>query len=1099
MKARYLAASAVLMAALAGSVSASAEEGRLLRMPDIHGDQVVFTYAGDLWTVARDGGTARRLTTHDGMEELARISPDGNWIAFTGQYDGNADVYVIPAQGGEPRRLTYHPGSDQVITWSPDSKEVYFRSQRSSPNHRYDRIFHVPVDGGWPEPVDLPICERLSFSPRGTDLVAFNWLNREFRTWKRYQGGTAEDIWIYDFKANKSTRVTDWKGTDRFPMWHGNTIYFLSDRADWKLNLWAYDVGSKQFTQVTDFKEYDVRWPSLGGDSIVFENGGWLYVMDLPGGKPKKIEVQVETDAVLARPELTKVADLIGGASISPSAKRVAFEARGELFTVPAKHGDVRRLTSTPGEYERYPAWSPDGKWVSYFSDATGEYELYVRAQDGTGEPRQITHGRKSFMFSQQWSPDSRKIAFPDKTWSLNWVDVESGKVTQVDRSNVTDITDYAWSPDSKWLTYVMSDPNNYNSIWLYSLDGGKNLRVTGELTDDNSPTFDPGGKYLYFLSNRHFNPSFGNFAFEYVLRDATGLYAVTLAGDAPRPFPPLSDEESSKSGDDADKDQDKAKGKGKKGGEDKDKDKDEKAVAVKVDPEELMDRVSEVPVPAGNYSLLSAAKGKIFYLAAGEGMSDEDDEGPPRGDNELRYFDTESRKVKTVLPGLSGGYQLTPDGSKVLYRSGRSWGIVDAAENQKPGDGTLDTGGLETVVDPRAEWHEMFVDAWRLERDFYYDPGMHGVDWEAMRKRYEPLVDHVLYRPDLNYVIGELIGELSTSHTYVYGGDTPDVPHVNVGMLGADFEADGGRYRFSRIFRLSDWDGNVAAPLAQPGVGIREGDYLISVDGEPVTTDRSVYAWFQNKAGRDVKLEVNSSPREDGARTYTVDPVRDETPLRYEAWVEANRQRVYDATDGQVAYIHMPDTGIGGVKRFSRDFYNQTDKKGVILDGRFNSGGFIPDYMVDRLSRPFLGFWSRREGRDFRTPGAAILGPKVCVTNSWAGSGGDAIPYFFREANLGPIVGTRTWGGLVGISRGIRLMDGGNVTMPDFGFWIPGKGWQVENHGVDPDAEVINLPEAMNAGRDPQLEKAIELVKAAIAAQPQEPGRPAYKEGDAK
>ncbi len=1068
--------------ALLAAGPAHAGEARLLRMPDIHGDTVVFVYAGDLWTVNRAGGTARRLTTFAGMERFPKFSPDGKWIAFTGDYDGNDEVYVIPAGGGEPRRLTWHPGSDQVITWSPDSREVYFRSKRLSPNRRYDRMFHVPVGGGWPEPVALPICERISFSPRGTDLAAYTELNREFRTWKRYTGGTAEDIWIYDFKANRSEKITDWVGTDRFPMWHGDRIYFNSDRENWKLNLYAYDVSTKAVTKLTDFKEYDVRWPSLGGDAIVFENGGWLYVVDLPDGTPRKIPVELSTDAVWARPALTRVSDLIGGASVSPSAKRVAFEARGDLFTVPAEHGDVRPLTADSGVYQRYPAWSPDGRWISCFSDATGEYELYVLPQDGSTPPRQVTSGSRSFRFSQAWSPDSKTVAFADKTWSLWTADVATGKTTRVDKSEVADITEYAWSPDSRWLAYVKLDDNNMGSIFLRARDGGEPVRVTGALTDDYAPAFSADGRYLYFLSNRHFNPTFGDFAFEYVLTDATGIYAVALAADTPEPFPPRSDEETPGAGD--------AQGGNKAG---KSGDTEAKEVTVRVDPEGIGDRISEVPVPAGNYRDLAATGDKLFFLSREEAGGDDEDEAP-RGGAVLKYFDTAKREVKTVLAGVRS-YQLTPDGAKVLVQAGRSWAIVDAAEDQKPGDGTLDTSGLETVVDFPAEWKEMFVDAWRLERDFYYDPAMHGVDWPAMRERYEPLVAYVRYRDDLNYVIGELIAELSTSHTYVGGGDRPEVRRIGVGLLGADFEADrgAGRYRFSRILRLSNWDETVLAPLAQTGVEVHEGDYLIAVDGEPVTTDRSVYAWFQNADGKQVRITVNSRPSDEGGRTYTVKPVGNEIPLRYEAWVEANRERVYAATGGEVAYIHMPDTAMEGVKRFSRDFYNQTDKKGLILDGRYNSGGFIPDYMVDRLSRPFLGYWSNREGRDSRTPGAAIEGPKACVTNSWAGSGGDAIPYFFREAGLGPIVGTRTWGGLVGISRDIRLMDGGGVTMPDFGFWIPGKGWQVENHGVDPDHVVLNRPEEVMAGHDPQLEKAIELVKAALAAAPPAAKRPPY------
>jgi tricorn protease len=1071
---------------------AAAEEGRLLRTPDIHGDQVVFVYAGDLWTVNRAGGEAMRLTVHDGLERLPKFSPDGQWIAFTGVYDGNPDVYVMPATGGEPRRLTFHPGNDEVVEWSPDGKEVYFRSRRLSPTYRYNRMFHVPVTGGFPEVFPLPICERITFSPRGTDLVAYTELNREYRTWKRYKGGTAEEIWLYDFKAGKSERITDWEGTDQFPMWHGDVIYFNSDRDREKLNLHAYDTKTKTVTPLTDFSEYDVKWPSLGGDAIVFENGGWLYVVDLPGGTPVKIDVQIHTDAIHARPAVTNVARQIQGSSISPSAKRVVFAARGELFTVPAEKGDVRQLTATPGVFERYPAWSPDGKWVAYFADATGEYELYVKAQDGSGEPRQVTRGGHSFRYQPVWSPDSKQILFADQTWSLFLADVESGKVTLVDKSEVTDIEGYVWSPDSRWVAYAKSDENDYPAVWVYSVKGAKKERVTGSLYPDYSPSFDPEGKYLYFLSDRHFNPTFNAYAFEYVLQDATGIYALALTKDTPQPFPPESDEEEPAKDDDQ-KDDKKAKSEKKGKDEKRDAEKEDAAeVTVEIDFDGLMGRVSEFPMSPGGLVHLTAAKGKLFFLETGA-FEDDDDEGPG-GRNVLKFFDTEEREVKTALAGINN-YELTPDGTKVLYAAGPRYGIADAAEDQSMSDGKLDTGGLEAMVDPRAEWAEMFRDAWRLERDFFYDPDMHGLDWDAMYERYQPLIPHVRHRDDLNYVIGELIGELSTSHAYVGGGDYPDVPRVGVGLLGAVYAPDSrsGLYRFASIYRDSDWDGDVIAPLAQPGIEVKEGDYLLEVNGRPVTTAENIYAAFQNTAGKQITILVNDQPGAKGAREYTVEPVGDEYPLAYETWVEGNRRRVYEASDGRLAYIHMPDTAIDGVKRFSRDFYAQSDKSGLILDGRYNSGGFIPDYVIDRLNRVFLGLWSRREGRDFRTPGAIIQGPKVCVTNAWAGSGGDAIPYFFREAKLGPVVGTRTWGGLVGISHGIRLMDGGRVTMPNFGFWIPGKGWQVENHGVDPDYEVLNLPEKVMAGGDPQLEKAIELALEELKKAPAAPKRPQY------
>ncbi len=1081
MSARVAALFFAAVVLLGLAMPAGAEEGRLLRTPDIHGDQVVFVYAGDLWTVNRAGGEAMRLTVHEGRERTPKFSPDGKWIAFTGDYDGNPDVYVIPSTGGEPRRLTFHPGNDEVVEWSPDGKEVYFRSRRLSPTYRYNRVFHVPVEGGFPEVFPLPICERISFSPRGTDLVAFTELNREYRTWKRYKGGTAERIWIFDFASNRSREITGWEGTDRFPMWHGNTIYFNSDREKGKLNLYGYNTETEAVTKLTDFAEYDVRYPSLGGDAIVFENGGWLYVVDLPDGTPKKIDVQLYTDAVNARPALTNVSRDVQGGAISPSAKRVVFGARGELFTVPAEKGDVRQITRTPGVFERYPTWSPDGKWIAYFADATGEYELYVRAQDGSGEARQVTHGGKSFRTGPVWSPDSKKVLFADQTWSIFFADVESGKVTKVDHSDVTEIEDYAWSPDSRWVAYAKADLNNFPAIWVYSVDGNETERVTDSQYPDYSPSFGPEGKYLYFLSDRHYNPTFNSYAFEYVLRDATGLYALALTKDTPRPFPPESDEETpaeDDSGKDEKKDEEKDKG-----------DEGDGEVTVSIDFDGILDRLSEFPVPPGSYGHLTATEGKTFFVSSSGAMDD-----GPGGGNALMFFDHEEREVKTALEGING-YELTPDGSKILYAAGGSYGIVDAAEGQSTHDGTLDLSELETVVDPHAEWAEMFRDAWRLERDFFYDPAMHGLDWNAIYERYQPLIPFVRHRDDLNYVIGEMIGELSTSHAYVGGGDYPDVARVGVGLLGAVYEPDArsGRYRFASIYTLSNWDEDVIAPLAQPGVEVKLGDYLIEVNGVPVTTETSVYAAFQNTAGRQITILVNDRPNADGAREYTVMPVRDEQPLAYEQWVEDNRQKVLDGSDGKIGYIHMPDTAFEGVKRFSRDFYAQTDKSGLILDGRYNSGGFIPDYVVDRLSRPFLGLWSRRYGDDFRTPGAAIIGPKVCVTNAWAGSGGDAIPYFFREAGLGPVVGTRTWGGLVGISHNIRLMDGGRVTMPNFGFWIPGKGWEVENHGVEPDYEVLNRPEEMMAGRDPQLEKAIDLAVEALKSVPPRPERPKY------
>ncbi|MGB7624138.1 MAG: PDZ domain-containing protein [Terriglobia bacterium] len=1106
----------LLLLFLAGLLIAADTETRLMRYPDISSTRIVFTYGSDLWTVPREGGVAERLTSHPGLEINPKFSPDGRWIAFTGQYDGNTDVFVIPAEGGVPKRLTYHPAADFVLGWHPDGKRILFRSSRYSEIQRYNKLFLVPLEGGLPETLVLPFGELTSYSPDGSK-IAYNRVAVENRTWKRYRGGWHQFVSIYDLKNNTYEEVPHTTAEDEFPMWYKEAIYFISDR-NRTMNIFKYDLKTKQIKQITDHKEYDVKWPSLGAGAIVYENGGYLYVLDLKTEKTRRIPVIVPSEMLQARPEFKKVERLMRSISLSPSGQRALLEARGEIFTVPAKKGDVRNITNTTAVHHLDPAWSPDGKWIAYLSDQTGEYEIYVRSQDGKGEETRITHDGGVYRFHPLWSPDSKKIAYSDKALRLWYVNIDEKKPVEVDHSLYARINDYSWSHDSKWLTYSRTGANRFGAIQLYSLEQKKVSPVTDGFLADSEPVFDPTGKYLYFISSRNFHPSFSDFELNPTFSNTRGIHAVTLKADAASPFVPESDEEKGAEKKDEKKDEKKGGDQDKKSGDEnksdaskpaaaepttkpegkdakKDEKKDEKKIPdVVIDLEGIGNRIVNVPIPAGNYVGLSVAKDKLFYLSVpvvGAGALPPG--APPQ--NSLHVYDLKKREDAVIISGI-GPYDVSKDGDKVLYRSQQTLGIVESAAGKKVGDGKLNLSGLEVKIDPRAEWNQMFNEAWRIERDFYYDPNMHGLDWPKMKERYGQLLPYVADRTDLNYLIGEMIAELSTSHAYVGGGETPEIQRVSGGLLGVDFDADQGFYRFKKIYRGENWDSSLRSPLTEPGVNVKTGDYLIAVNGRLLRTPTDPYSYFEELAEKQVTLKVNSKPSEEGAREVTVQPIRDESGLRYLDWVESNRRKVAEATGGRVGYMHVPDTAIAGVQEFSKAYYAEIGKEGLVVDERFNSGGFIPDFFVERLSRKLLSLWAPREGADFLTPGAAIYGPKVILANGFSGSGGDAFPYYFRRYKIGPIIGERTWGGLVGISRNIPMLDGGFVTAPEFGLWSPDNGghWDVENHGVDPDIEIDNRPDLVVQGHDPQLEKAIEWVKEALSKEPAKPKRPAYK-----
>jgi tricorn protease len=1062
-------------------------DARMLRYPAVSRDRIAFVYAGDVWLVPKEGGAAVRLTSSPGEESFPRFSPDGSKVAYSASYDGNVDVYVIPTAGGEPTRLTFHPMGDRVIGWTPDGKQVLFASSRESGRQRFNQFYTVGTDGGLPQKLVVPYGEFGAYSPDGRQF-AYMPMAQDFRNWKRYRGGWAPDLWLFDLTTRSAKNITNHPGNDAQPMWHGNTIYFLSDRGtSERNNVWAYDVKAATSRQVTQFTEFDITFPSLGPDGIVFQAGGRLYLLDVPSGKQREVPVRVITDETTLRARTAKADTLIRSASVSPTGKRAIFEARGDVFTAPAEFGPVVNVSRTSGVAERYPRWSPDGKTLAYWSDRSGEYELTVRPVEGAGPERKITSLGAGFRYAPHWSPDNRKVAFVDQAMRIHITDVDSGKTVKIDDSpewmnhGALEAFEFEWSPDSRWLTYSRPTGDANNALFLYDTRGAKLTRATTGYLNDTQPTFDPDGKYLFYASDREFSPVYGSFDNSWTYPNPTRLVAIPLRKDVPSPLHARNDYEG----------QPETKKPDEKKPEEKKDDTAKPAADVKevnIELDGFESRAVVLPPPAGNYAGLRAVKGKLMFQRQPRTGS-ADTKSP------ILYFDLTEREEKPVLED-AGGFEVTADGKKVLVAFQGRFAILEIKSPQKF-EKPIATADMEAPVDPRAEWKQMFEDVYRFQRDFFYDKGMHGVDWAAMKTRYGKLLEDAVTRWDVDFIIGEFIGELNASHTYYSGGEKENPPARNVGLLGIDWELHqpaGGQagYRVKKIVRGGPWDAGVRAPLDEPGVNVSEGDYILAVNGVTIDTKQDPYAAFQGLGNKTVVLTVNNKPSTEGARQVLARTLTSEVELRYRAWIEERRQIVDKATGGKVGYIYVQSTGVDAQNELVRQFMGQWKKDGLIIDERWNGGGQIPDRFIELLNRPILAYWAVRDGASWQWPPVAHRGAQVMLINGWSGSGGDAFPTYFKQAKIGPVIGTRTWGGLIGISGAPVLVDGGEVTVPTFRMYDPKGTWFPEGHGVEPDIEVIDDPSQLANGTDPQLARAIKEVQAGIANMPKPPARPA-------
>ena len=1066
------------------SPAAAQVDARLLRHPDVSETQITFVYGGDVWVVPKSGGTANRLSSPDGEEAFPRFSPDGETIAFSGNYDGNVDVYTVPAGGGVPTRVTHHGGGDRLVDWHPSGDSLLYATGMHSGRQRFNQLYRVSAGGGLPDRLPLGYGEFGAYSENGR-YVAFTPETRVFRTWKRYRGGAAPDIWVYDSQTDTAEKLTDHPANDELPMWDGSTVYFLSDRGpNQRSNIWAKNRASGETRQVTTFADFDVHFPAIGPSDLVFEAGGDLYRMDLETEEAQVVDVDVVTDRKTVKPRTESVASQMRSAWVSPDGKRAVVGARGELFSLPAEHGVVRSLTRTSGTAERYPAWSPDGETIAYFSDASGEYELTLEPADGSGEPETVTDLGAGFRYQPYWSPESEKIAFIDEAMTVRIHDVTSGETTPVEQfpnwMNHYNLSTFevSWSPDGRWLAYSRTLENDQSAVFVYDVEEEEKHQVTSGFYSTGEPTFGPEGNHLFVTTDRNFDPVYGEYDSDFVYPNGTHIAAIPLRDDVDSPLAPRNDEVSTDGEDENGNDD----------GEDDEGNEDDETVEIDLDG--LEDRMVVLPAEPGNYPRLAASEGKVIYHRAPRTGSG-DEQAP------LVYFDLEEREEKTIIDDADD-FVLSASGSKLLVRNQNRLAVIDVAEGQSMDD-TLPTDEMEMQLDPREEWQQMFADAWRFQRDYFYDPTMHGVDWQQMRERYGALIDDAVTRSDVNFIIGELIAELNASHTYRGGGDDfADADRRSVGTLGVNWAVEDGAYRIDEIVRGAPWDVETRSPLDRSGVDVEEGDYVLAVNGRTIDPAQDPWAAFQGLAGKTVELTVNDEPSREGAERVVVEMMTtgEEERLRYLSWINQNRLRVEEATDGRVGYVYVPNTGIGGQTDLLRQWRAQVHKDALIIDERFNSGGQIPDRFVELLNRPPKAYWAVRHGEGFQTPSVMHDGPKTMLINGWSGSGGDAFPDYFRKADLGPLIGSRTWGGLIGISGAPALVDGGVATVPTFRMYNPDGTWFAEGTGVRPDIPVVNNPATLYDGTDQVLERAIDEMEAALEENnPSRPAPPAYED----
>ena len=1049
------------------AVNTAIAQNPMMQYPDISNNTVVFESGGDIWKVAADGGIATRLTFSDGRESNPKFSPDGKLIAFTGEYDGNPDVYVMNSNGGEIKRLTFHPGMDEVIGWNAVKNKFMFISGRQSTS-RYNKMFLVSPDGTGLEEMIMYDAARGSFNADGSK-IAYNKDNQDEATWKRYTGGRAQEVYIYDFKTNEEINISNYKGADQIPMWIGDKIYFNSDR-DRVLNIYSYDTGNGKIEQLTKHTGYDVRHPSDGGNKIVYELGGEIWMLDVITKESKKIPIQILADMEETRPFMKDISKDINGVDISPSGKRALIVARGEVFTVPQSNGPTRNITNNCGARDKDATWSPDGKQIAYLSDKTGEYEIYLVKPDGKEEAIKLTTHKDGYRHTLKWSPDSRKIAYTDQTLTLYFIDVATKVITKVDKEDyenvdvsmdVKSIYDFSWSPDSRFIVYSKMNKDFMYQLYVYALEAKTINCVSNGLFHDFNPVFTKDGEYILFVSDRQFEPTYCDIEWEMVYQKIAGIYAMALKKDGKSILPYKSDEENPA----------------------EPSAKATTPVQVRIDFEGIANRTESLPLKKGNYRNLSVNGTSLFYLNANEGNFNRFEIGEP-GPRTLYSYSFASKKEKSIAEDISN-YKLSADGESIIYQIDNNVSIIPSVGGSAS---AVNLSDLKIWYEPMTEWKQIFNEAWRMERDYYYEPNMHGQDWNFMKQKYGKLVDKASCRQDLTFIIGEMIGELNTSHTYVYGGDPKRAAErVNVGMLGADYKTDlkNNLYQFKKIYKERDWSREIWPPLAKPGLNINEGDYLLKVNNTDVKADKEIYSYFTGLARKQVTLTVNSKPTLDGAREVVVEPVSAENGIRYMDWLETNRLAVDKASNGKIGYIYMPDTYNASAIDFPKYFYSQTQKEGIILDGRFNGGGLDPEIFLQRLLKKPHGYWTRRNSVDQTIPFLAVTAQMALLTNRYAGSGGDELPYEFQFNKMGPVIGTRTWGGLVGISMFIKLIDGGGLTAPDYRIYN-GKGeWVVENKGVTPDI-VIDIDSKKYAeGTDTQLMKGVEEVMKKISENP--------------